>query len=620
MSKQMRKIVSIVLTLALCLTLFAACKKSSDETGSDGQPKVLVLGSGQSAGTMNPVNAYDGWYSIRYGIGQTLTKMNDDMSISGWLVEDDYSANSDNTVWTFHIKDGITFSNGNKLDAAAAKASLENVYSNGERGPEYFTPKSIEADGMTLTITLDEAEPILPNKLADPLFTIIDTSVTYDNIDETGGIGTGPFVMKSFDINTKECKVVKNENYWGGDVALDEIDFIFTEDQSTLTMALQKGEFDAVYNVSMTDIGTFENNSDFNVVSNASGRTTIGFMNQNKQLSDKVLRQAILQNLDKDTYCKSLLNGQYIAGKTLLTSAADYGYDELTDPNAYNPTSAKKLLDDAGYVDKDGDGFRETPSGDTLNLRFVYYTGRPEQQIVVEATQASMAEIGVKVTPEVHDTQTVMDMQQSGDYDLLCMSINMMNCGDPENQINTYFCEGGSYNATGYKSEKFNSLMKQVHVTADPDQRKDLVKQAEQVLLDDAVAIYFCYPIMNFVLQKGVQNVYSTPADFYWIDEKTTVGEDSAASKTTTAAATTTTTAAATTEAAVTVPAGATVSKISDGKWALMNNGDVITDFTGIASNDNGTWYIENGYVNFSYNGSFSFNGTSYNIVNGKVS
>ncbi len=620
MKHNLKKIVAVLLTMALCCAFFAGCKKSSDDASSDDQPKVLVLGSGQSAGTMNPVNAYDGWYSIRYGIGQTLTKMNDDMSISGWLVEDDYSANSDNTVWTFTIKDNVTFSNGNKLTAEAAKASLENVYNNGERGPEYFTPKSIEANGQTLTITLDEAEPILPNKLADPLFTIIDTSVTYDNIDETGGIGTGPFVMESFDLNTKECVVVKNDKYWGGDVALDKIDFVYTEDQSTITMALQKGEFDAVYNVSMTDIGTFQNDSNYNIVSNASGRTTIGFMNQNKQLGDKVLRQAILQNLDKDTYCKSLLNGQYIPGKTLLTSAADYGYDELTDPNAYNPDSAKKLLDDAGYVDKDGDGFREDPNGNTLNLRFVYYTGRPEQQIVVEATQASMAQIGVKVTPEVHDTQTVMDMQQSGDYDLLCMSINMMNCGDPENQINTYFCEGGSYNATGYDSKEFNDLMKQVHVTADPDQRKSLVKQAEQVLLDDAVAIYFCYPIMNFVLQNGVQNVYSTPADFYWIDENTTVGESGAATAATTAAATTTTTTATTTAAAVTVPAGATVTKASDGKWALVNNGSVVTDFTGVASNDLGTWYIANGYVDFSYNGSYSFNGTDYNFVNGKAS
>ncbi|MGI5874951.1 MAG: ABC transporter substrate-binding protein [Bacillota bacterium] len=520
------KICALICSLVFIVTAFAACGNSGDgdSSAADGS-KVLVIGSGQSAGTMDPVQAYDGWYAIRYGIGQTLTKMNDDMSISGWLVEDDYSANEDNTVWTFTVKDGVTFSNGTPLTAELVKASLENVYTNGERGPEYFTPASIEAEGQTLTVTLDEPEPILPNKLADPLFTIIDTTVDNSDIAESGPIGTGPFVMESFDSTTKECVVVKNENYWGGDVALDKIDFIYTEDQSNITMALQSGEFNAVYNMSMTDIGTFEEDDNYTIVSNASGRTTIGFMNFNGALGDIALRQAILRNLNKEEYCESLLNGQYIPGVTLLTSAADYGYDELTDPNSYDPEAAAKLLDDAGYKDTDGDGYRETPEGDQIDLRFVYYTGRPEQQIVVEATQTDMKKIGIKVTPEVHDTQTVMDMQQTGDYDLLCMSINMMNCGDPENQINTYFCEGGSYNATGYDSAEFNRLMKEVHVTADPEQRKDLVKQAEQVLLEDAVAIYYCYPIMNFVMQNGVENVYSNPADFYWVDENTDINE-----------------------------------------------------------------------------------------------
>lgn len=505
----------------------ASARIGSTETSaasSAGDEKVLTIGSGQAtASGMDPVTDYDGWYAIRYGIGQTLTRMNDDMSISGWLVNDDYSSNDDYTEWTFTIRDDVTFSNGTKLTADLAKASIENVFENGQRGPEYFTPSEITADGQTLTIKTENPEPIMPNKLADPLFTIIDTTVDNSNISTEGPISTGPFVMDSYNPTTKECVVVKNKNYWGGDVALDKIDFVYTEDQSAITMALQSGEFDAVYNLSMNDVGSFEDDPDYTVEKGTSGRTTIGFMNENKQLGDIVLREAILRSLDKETYCTNLLKGQYTPGITLLTSAADYGYDELKDPNSYDPDSAVKLLDDAGYKDVDGDGFREDPDGNPIDLDYVYYTGRPEQQIMVEATQAALAEIGIKITPDVQDTSVVMDRQKSGDYDMLCMSINMMNCGDPENQINTYFCEGGTYNATGYDSKEFNDLMKQVSVTADPTQRKDLVKQAEQVLLDDAVAIYYCYPSINFVMKKNVSNVYATPADFYWVDEKTDI-------------------------------------------------------------------------------------------------
>ena len=526
--KGTKKILALLLCLAMTGTLLSGCggggsEDSADGTGSRGGSKSLVIGTGQSCGTLDPLQSYDGWYAVRFGFGQTLTKLNDDFSVSGWLVEDDYTVNEDNTVWTFTIRDDVTFSNGAKLTAELAKASLENVYENGTRGTEYFTPASIEAEGQTLTITTENPEPILPNKLADPYFTIIDTTVDMTNIADEGPIGTGPFVVESFDPTTKETVVVKNENYWGGEVLVDQITFVYTEDQSTLTMGLQSGDFDAVYNVSMTSIGDFEDNDDYIIVRTASGRTTHGFMNQNGVLGDETLRQAIMRYINKESYCEDLLNGEYVVGKTLLTSASAYGYDELTDINAYDPESAVQLLDEAGYEDIDGDGFRETPDGEEINLRFVYYTGRPEQQIVVEATQLELARLGIQVTPEVHDTQTVIDMLGSGDYDMLCMSINVLNCGDPENHMTTYFKTGGSYNASGYSSVEFDAIMDELTVTADPEQRVELVKEAEQILMDDSVCIYYCYPIMNFVTKSSVSGITSTPADFYWVSEDTDV-------------------------------------------------------------------------------------------------
>ena len=100
----------------------------------------------------------------------------------------------------------------------------------------------------------------------------------------------------------------------------------------------------------------------------------------------------------------------------------------------------------------------------------------------------------------------------------------------------------------------------------------------------------------------------------------TTVSE--VAEETTTAAAETTaatTVAETTTSANVTVPAGAAVTKASDGKWALVQNGSVVNAFTGIAKNDLGTWYVENGYVNFDFSGKVVFNGVTYDVENGKI-
>ena len=510
----MRRLLSKVLTIATALTVLAAtfmgCAGSG--TGADGSAKAaaegqeainekegggrdnaggtekgdsagktLIIASGQSAATLDPVNAYDGWYSVRYGICQTLTKMNDDLSISGWIAEDGYTSSIDHKAWKFRIRENVCFSNGNKLSAEIVKASLENVFENGTRGEEYFTLDHIDADGQELTIYTRTSEPILPNKLADPLFCIIDTTVDNSGIAEKGPIGTGPFICESFDSVTKECIVKRNENYWGGvsgnkEVKCPRIDFVYTEDQSALTLGLTSGDFDAVYNVSMTDIDAFEENGAYRVISNPGGRTAHGFMNWNRALGDKALRRAIMQAIDKETICSVQLNGQYLPGKTLITPAADYGYDEIENPDPYDPENAKKLLDDAGYLDRDGDGFREAPDGSKLELGFVYYTGRPEQQVMVEASQMQLAEIGIKLTPELQDTQTVINRLKSGDFDLLCMSINVMNCADPENHLNTYFKKGGSYNAYGYDNEELNATFEKLAVTSEAAEGKELVK------------------------------------------------------------------------------------------------------------------------------------------------
>ncbi|MCC8080803.1 MAG: ABC transporter substrate-binding protein [Lachnospiraceae bacterium] len=530
--KKTKKLFSLLLCLLMLGMILAGCGENAETTEStsatEASPtsageKSMVIGTGQSCTTLDPVLNYDGWYIVRFGIGQTLTKFDDDFSVSGWLVEDDYTVSDDNTVWTFTVRDDVFFSNGTKLTAELVKASIENVFENGTRGPEYFTYESIEADGQTLTITTAETEPILPNKLADPLFVIIDTSVDMTNIADEGPVGTGPFVVGSFDVTTKEVTVLRNDNYWAGEVAMDQITFIYTEDQSTLTMSLQSGDVDAVYNLSMTAVGDFENDSDYNVIRTASGRTTHGFMNQNGILGDEVLRQALLRYIDRETYCESLLNGQYVPGKTLVTSASNYGYDELTDINAYDPDSAVRLLDDAGYIDIDGDGYRETPDGEEIDLTFIYYTGRPEQQIVVEAMQAECMNLGIKITPQVYDSQTVMDLLQSGDYDLCCVSINIMNIGDPESHLRTYFTSDGTYNSFGFSNAEFDAIVEELSATSDADARVELVKEAEQILMDESVCIYFCYPIMNFVTTNYVSGITSTPADYYWVSENTDI-------------------------------------------------------------------------------------------------
>ena len=89
--------------------------------------------------------------------------------------------------------------------------------------------------------------------------------------------------------------------------------------------------------------------------------------------------------------------------------------------------------------------------------------------------------------------------------------------------MNTYFKTGGSYASFGWSNPEFDTIMDTLTAEADPEKRIELVKEGEQILLDDAVCIYYCYPLMNFTMKKNVSGITSTPADYYWGSAETDI-------------------------------------------------------------------------------------------------
>lgn len=136
---------------------------------------------------------------------------------------------------------------------------------------------------------------------------------------------------------------------------------------------------------------------------------------------------------------------------------------------------------------------------------------------------------------------------------------------------------------------------------------KGLSKEVKSAIIIGIVIVLLL--ILGIIYgQKEKTEVADAPTTTVAAVEETTAAEEE-----TTAAPETTT------SANVTVPAGATVAQDANGNWALMSNGATQTGFTGIASNDFGNWYIENGVVNFNFSGKVVFNGVTYDIENGKV-
>lgn len=534
-----RKIICALLAGSLAAGLLAGCGNSAgekadtedtaasgensalDKTGGDGGE--ITIGVTSFADTLEPTEQYFSWVVSRYGVGETLVRFDENGEIVPCLAES-WEISEDQLTWTFKIREGVKFSNGDDMTPELVKASLERTFELSDRAVSFFEPASMEVDGQNLLIKTKEPVAILPGSLADPLFLIVDTQADTDAFAMEGPICTGPYAVESFS-PTDSCVVVRNEYYWDGEVPLDKVTLKCIDDQTTRSMALQTDEVQIAYNLKTENLADFEDSGEYNIQQLESLRSTYAFMNQNGVLGDKALRQAVIRGLDKETYCDTLLEGGATAGKAPVPPTLDFGFDELKDENAYDPDGAKVLLEEAGYKDTDGDGFVETPSGEKLELNFVIYTSREELNVYAQAAQASLKDMGINVKLNTVSYETLLDMRDSGEFDMLIWNVLVANTGDPEKYLRENWYSTSSSNQMGYDNPQVDELLDQLVTEFNEDTRKNLIMQIQQLIMDDAATVFFGYETTYLFSSKSVTGVKMYPMDYYWLTKDISLAE-----------------------------------------------------------------------------------------------
>lgn len=522
MKNSIKKILTGALVLVMALTLFSC---GGDGGSSSGDSSQITIGVTSFADTLEPTEQYFSWVVSRYGVGENLVKFDENGELVPCLAES-WEPSEDQKSWIFKIREGVKFSNGDELTPELVKASIERVYELSDRAESFFKPESIEVDGQNLIITTSEPIASVPGSLADPLFLIVDTSegVDQDAFAQDGPICTGPYVVESFS-PTESCVVVRNENYWDGEVPFDKVTLKVIDDQTTRSMALQNGEIDIAINLKTENVKEFEGNDDIEIQELESLRSTYAFMNQNGALGDLALRQALLRALDRETYCETLLDGGATAGKAPVPPTLDFGFDELNDENATDPEGAKQLLADAGYKDIDGDGFVETPSGEKLELNFVIYTSREELNVYAQAAQSSCKDVGINLKLNTVSYETLLDMRDSGDYDLLIWNVLVANTGDPENYLRENWYSTSPNNTSGYSNKTVDAKLDELAKTFDEDARRDLIIDIQQEIMDDAATVFFGYETTYLFSNKRLTGVTMFPMDYYWLTKDIKLAE-----------------------------------------------------------------------------------------------
>lgn len=504
----MRKKITAAVLAGAVLAALLPCSASAEKE------KVFVYGTTGYSEEMgdaglNPHSDYSGWSAVRYGVGETLFRYNDNMEVEPWLATD-YTFVDDTTV-KITLREGVKFSSGRDMDAQAVKECLEDLVSVHDRAPSDLKIDHIDANEMTLMIYTTEPCPAIINYLGDPYGAIIDME---HGIQGEGGsanvAGTGPFIAT--DVSPTKIELVKNEDYWGGDVKVDRVTVKSFSDGSALTAALQTGDVQGTYGLQYDNYVLFEGNPDYTINSCATSRCFFGQFNFDSEIvQDQNVRKAVEMGIDKEGFCSVIMEGRGLPAAAAFPDSFSYGNDAV-ETVSYDPEGARKLLEESGWTDTDGDGYVDK-DGEKLTINWLTYPTRLEQPKLAEYAQATLKEIGIDVA--VNNTSDHMTYAKDGEFDVYVSSLTTAPTGDPE-----YFFTStvtGPKNYGNYKNDEVTALTEKLHKTFDVQERENLAVELQQKILDDDAFFFVSHLNMGIVTRSEVTGMAAHPCDYYEI-------------------------------------------------------------------------------------------------------
>jgi peptide/nickel transport system substrate-binding protein len=560
----MRLLALLVLVLGVALVASACGGDDDDEAGGNGTTTEASEGTTGGtlvfAGASDPV-VLDGALvsdgeSLRVitQIFETLVALKPGTTEPEPGLATSWEANDDGTVWTFQIREGVTFHDGTDLDAAAVctnfdrwfnfPAPLQNPsvsyywqvafggFANTD--PDSGAPaeslyKSCEAtDASTAVLTLTKPSATFIPALSQQAFSIASPAaleeyradagtVNADGIflpDGTFGtqnpIGTGPFKFDSWTRNER-LTLSRNEDYWGEKAKLDRLIFRPIADNAARLQALQTGEIQGYDLVEPQDITTIEGDSNLQLLDRPAFNVAyVGFNISRKPTDDPKVREAIAHGLDRQAVVDNFYSGRAeVATQFMPPEVVGYADDVKT--YEYDPEMAKQILTDAGYT---------LP----VALEFWYPTDvsrpyMPDPKRNFEAFAASLNKSGFKVTPRSapwnpqylarNDNGTAGNLRLigwTGDY------------GDADNFIGTFFQNPQkAWGTTSKPNAEVMKLLNDAEIETDQAQREALYQDANRAIMEWLPGVPYAHssPALAFTANvKGYQPSPTTNESF----------------------------------------------------------------------------------------------------------
>ena len=424
---------------------------------------------------------------VQYNIFETLTKINSDGTVSPLLAEK-WEVSPDLKTYTFTLRKGVKFQNGEPFNANAVRFSFERA------GGEKSTNKDKRTFAMMDRVAvIDDYTVVILNKQLDPDFlflmgqaTAIIVEPKSADTNATKPVGTGPYQLSAW-AKGSSVTLTKWDAYRNAAaIKMKKVTFRFISDPAAQVAALLAGDVDAFPRVTPRSVPQFKTNAKFQVVvSGSRAKTILAINNKKKPLDDVRVRRAICAAIDRKAVIEGAGDGYGAPIGSHYVPGA-FGFVDTTGVNPFNIDKAKALLAEAGI---------KTP----LTLSLVL-PPPPYARQGGEVIAAQLAKIGIVTKIEnVEWAQWLSGTYTNKNYDLTIIShVEPFDLGN--------YAKPGYY--WGYESPKFTELFDKIQNAPRAADRAKLLGDAQRMLANEAVHGYLYQPQWITVANKGLKGLW----------------------------------------------------------------------------------------------------------------
>jgi peptide/nickel transport system substrate-binding protein len=423
-----------------------------------------------------------------------------------------WEVSDDGTEYTFYLRQGVTFHNGEPFNAESVVATWEyGKDPTNDYAQDFAKVVNVEViDEYTVKLVTANPDPIFLTQLngwamLPPAYM---AEVGIEGF-ELAPVGTGPFMFVE---RTPGDRIIyeANPNYWEqGLPKIARVTFRIVGDSTTRLAAIQTGEVDIVNRLSADEVSTLTGASNVDVITYPNDRVYyVAFKNigngAGTPLEDTRVRQALNYAVNREGIISAIFSGaaSLVTGFVMPTNL---GFDDSLRPYPYDPDQARALLAEAGYAD----GFEISmgcPTDAYLNINEVCL-----------AVQRDLARVGIDVSVEFRTSNSYWSQPQYASVGPMYVDSWSTNLGEAINRLQGALIPGNYY--TGWEDETLAALIEQISVTVDRDERADLYRELQQLMYNDPPFIYLYQPTNFEAVNTRVQGYQPFPNEGYDLRE-----------------------------------------------------------------------------------------------------